>query len=254
MHSNKVFSAVAAAALLMAGAAVAGTPAHLGAAVAAAGRPADARALDEGRKPAETLAFLGLRSGMAAADIMTGSGYWAELMANAVGEKGRVTAFEPSQFYNDPAEQKVWKALTDRRRDIEFIRYPFEDFSAGQGRFDFVMISLNYHDLYWESARFRIPRTDPKAFLKALYAAVRPGGIVGVVDHAGPAGDTRAIVEKLHRIDPATVKADFAEAGFMLEAESPLLANPADDGSKLVFDPAIRGKTNRFLLRFRKAK
>lgn len=113
---------------------------------------------------------------------------------------------------------------------------------------------MNYHDLYWESEQYKIPHTDPKAFLKALYAAVKPGGVVGVIDHVGPGGDTRAVVEKLHRIDPATVAADFTAAGFKLEAKSALLANPADDHGKMVFDPAIRGKTDRFLYRFRKVK
>ena len=229
-------------------------PTQLAKAVAAADRPADAVALDVGRKPAEVLAFLGLKSGMAAADIMTGSGYWAEIMVNAVGTKGRVTAFEPAQFYTDPAEQRVWAALTARRRDIEFVRYPFERFDAGARRFDFVMISLNYHDLYWESEKYKLPRTDPAAFLKRLYAAVKPGGIVGVIDHVGPAGDTRAIVDKLHRIDPARVKADFVAAGFTLEAESQLLASLADDHGKSVFAPEIRGKTDRLLYRFRKPR
>lgn len=254
MRITTILPALAGAALLLAGVAQAATPAYLTAAVAAAGRPAKATELDAGRKPAEVLAFLGLKPGMAAADIMTGSGYWAEIMANAVGPKGKVTAFEPQQFYNDPDEQKIWKALTDRRADIDFVRYPFEDFSAAGRHFDVVMISLNYHDLYWESAQYKIPHTDPKAFLKALYAAVKPGGVVGVIDHVGPAGDTRAVVDKLHRIDPATVEADFKAAGFRLEAKSPLLANAADDHSKMVFDPAIRGKTDRFLYRFRKAR
>ena len=83
---------------------------------------------------------------------------------------------------------------------------------------------------------------------------MKPGGIVGIVDHVGPPGDTREVVEKLHRIDPAVVKADFTAAGFTLEAESPLLANPADDHGKLVFDPSVRGKTDRFVYRFRKPK
>ena len=252
MHLKSMFPAVASAALILATALQAGTPAYLGDAVAAQGRPADAVKLDSGRRPAEVLAFLGLKPGMAAADVMTGSGYWAEIMANAVGPKGKVTAFEPSQFYNDPEEQKVWKALGERRPDIEFVRYPFEAFSAGGRRFDVVIINLNYHDLYWESAKYGIPRSDPQTFLKELFAAVKPGGVVGIIDHAGPAGDTRAIVDKLHRIDPATVKADFVAAGFTLDAQSPLLANPADDHSKLVFDPAVRGKTDRFLFRFRK--
>lgn len=254
MHFRKLFPALAGAALLLAGAAQAKPPAWLSGAVSAQSRPADAVKLDESRKPAEVLAFFGLKPGMAAADIMTGSGYWAEIMANAVGPKGKVTAFEPAQFYNGPEEQKIWKALTERRRDIDFVRYPFEAFAAGGRRFDFVIINLSYHDLYWEDAQYKIPRTDPQGFLKELFAATKPGGIVGIVDHVGPPGDTRAVVEKLHRIDPAVVKADFAAAGFKLEAESPLLANPADNHELLVFKPEVRGKTDRFVYRFRKPK
>lgn len=224
------------------------------AAVADAKRPADARALDESRKPAETLAFLGLKPGMKAADIMTGSGYWAEIMADLVGPKGKVTAFEPNQFYTAPEEQAKWKALTERRPEVDWVRYPFEAFSAPASSFDFTIINLSYHDLYWQSEQYRIPRTDPAAFVKTLYAATKPGGVVGIIDHVGQGSDTRALVDKLHRIDPAVVKADFAAAGFVLEAESPLLANPADDHAKLVFDPAVRGKTDRFLFRFRKPR
>lgn len=223
-------------------------------AVAGPGRPADAIALDEGRKPAEVLAFLGLKPGMKAADVMTGSGYWAEIMANAVGPNGKVTAFEPTQFYTSPDEQKTWAAIVARRPDIDFIRYPFEHFTAKPAAFDFAMINLNYHDLYWESAQYKIGHSDPAEFTRALFAAMKPGGIVGIIDHVGPAGDTRALVEKLHRIDPAVVKADFEAAGFRLEAESHLLANPADDHSKMVYDPAIRGKTDRFVYRFRKPR
>lgn len=250
-----LLTSIAAAALFASVPAAAAAPNRaIVAAVADAKRPAEAVKLDESRKPAEVLDFFGLKPGMQAADIMTGSGYWAEIMADVVGPKGKVTALEPSQFYNDPEEQKAWTALTQRRPDINFVRYPFEAFTAAPDSFDFVIINLSYHDLYWESEKYKIPRTDPAAFLKTLYAAVKPGGIVGIVDHVGPAGDTRETVEKLHRIDPATVKADFAAAGFRLEKESPLLANPADDHSKLVFDPSIRGKTDRFVYRFRKPK
>ncbi len=250
-----ILTALAGAALCVSGPVLA-APAKpdLAAAVAKPGRPAEAIALDASRKPAEVLAFLGLKQGMSAADIMTGSGYWAEIIANAIGPKGKVTAFEPDQFYATPEESKKWDALVARRPDVKFVRYPFEAFASPPGRFDFVIINLSYHDLYWESAKYKIPRTDPAAFLKTLYAATKPGGVVGIVDHVGPAGDTRAVVDKLHRIDPATVKADFKAAGFVLEAESPLLANPADDHNKLVFDPAVRGKTDRFLYRFRKPR
>ena len=96
---------------------------------------------------------------------------------------------------------------------------------------------------------------EPDAWLKVVYAAMKPGAVVGIIDHvAKPGGDTRAVVEKLHRIDPAVVKADFKRAGFVLEATSDLLRNPADDHSLSVFDPKIRGKTDRFIFKFRKPR
>ena len=113
------------------------------AAVSMPGRPADAVKLDEGRKPAEVLSFLGLQKGMSAADLVTGSGYWAEIMARAVGPGGKVTAFEPDQFFTSPEEQETWKALTARRPDIRLVRYPFEAFAADSKSFDVTNTSLN---------------------------------------------------------------------------------------------------------------
>jgi predicted methyltransferase len=95
---------------------------------------------------------------------------------------------------------------------------------------------------------------DPGAFLKTVYASMKPGGIVGVIDHVANPGDTRENVEKFHRIDPATVKADFERAGFKLAGKSEILRNPADDHSLLVFNPQIRGKTDRFIYKFVKPK
>jgi predicted methyltransferase len=249
-----ILFALASAALCLSVAAPAktGNAPDLAAAVANPARPDGAKKLDESRKPAETLAFLGLKAGMSAADIMTGSGYWAEIMAKAVGPKGKVTAFEPSQFSADPKSVAEQDALKARVPGLVFVSYPFEAFAARPNSFDFTIINLSYHDIYWTSEKFKIARQEPAAFVKTLYAATKPGGIVGIIDHVGLPGDTRATVDALHRIDPDVVKADFKAAGFVLEAESPLLANPADDHTKLVFDPAIRGKTDRFLFRFRK--
>ena len=117
-----------------------------------------------------------------------------------------------------------------------------------------MLINLDYHDVYWESAKNGITRMDPDQWLKSVFAAMKPGAVVGIIDHVGNPGDTRATVEKYHRIDPAVVKADFKRAGFKLEAESDMLRNPADDHSLNVFDPKIRGKTDRFVLKFRKPK
>jgi predicted methyltransferase len=97
------------------------------------------------------------------------------------------------------------------------------------------------------------PNKPPRSTLQALWRAVRPGGTVALVDRAAvPGGETRAVVEKLHRIDPAVVRADFERAGFVLEAQSDLLRVPQDDRSTNVVDPSIRGRTDRFVHRFRK--
>lgn len=225
------------------------------AAVSAPGRPADDVSLDAGRKPAEVLRFMGLRSGDQVADIMAGTGYYSEIMARAVGPKGHVSAYDPKQFAEGNAKvEAAWTALKARAPNVSYQTYPFEGFAAPANSFDFVMIHLDYHDLYWESARFKVPKTDPAAFLKTLYAAMKPGSTVAIIDHVALPGDARATVDKLHRIDPAVVKADFKAAGFMLDGESDMLRNAADDHTKLVFDPSIRGKTDRFVLRFRKPR
>lgn len=223
-------------------------------AVAAADRPEEARKLDENRKPAEVLAFLGLEPGMTAADLLTGEGYWAEIMGHAVGTQGKVIAYQPAQFYTDDGAKTAWAALEARSPQVSESRYPFDVFAPAANSLDFAIISLSYHDIYWESERYKIPMTDPDAYLRGLYAGMKPGGIIGVIDHVGEGTDTRMIVDKYHRIDPAVVRADFERAGFRLVAESDMLANPTDNHEISVFDPSIRGKTDRFLMKFVKPR
>jgi predicted methyltransferase len=171
-----------------------------------------------------------------------------------VGPAGGVFAWDPANFVNDKARAS-WAALKQRQPNIGFVATPANALSLPSSTFDFAMIHLNYHDFYWESARYGLPRMDPAAILVTLYQSMKPGGTVAVIDHVASAGgDTRAVVEKFHRIDPETIKADFKHAGFVLEAESSLLRNPADDHAKSVFDPSIRGKTDRVVYRFRKPR
>lgn len=226
-------------------------PAPIAVAVAAKDRPAEAVALDASRKPTEVLTFMGLKPGMKAFDLLTGTGYYAEIMGRAVGPKGSVIAYSPANYNPEPIKA-AFATLTPRVPNVRLVNSPADAFVPNS--YDFAMIHLNYHDFYFESEKFNIPRTDPDVVLKTLYTTMKPGSIVAVVDHVGPAGDTRAIVDKVHRIDPETVKADFKRAGFVLEAQSDLLRMPADDHSKNVFDPAIRGKTDRFAFKFRKPK
>jgi predicted methyltransferase len=226
-------------------------PLPIAAAVAAKDRPAEAVALDASRRPVEVLSFMRLKPGMKAFDLLTGTGYYAEIMGRAVGPTGSVVAYSPANYNPEPIKA-AFATLVQRVPNVKFVTNPAEAFAPSS--YDFAMIHLNYHDFYFESEKYNIPRTDPDIVLKTLFGAMKPGGIVAVIDHVGPAGDTRAIVDRVHRIDPATVRADFARAGFVLDGESSLLAMRGDDHTKNVFDPAIRGKTDRMTLRFKKPK
>jgi predicted methyltransferase len=230
-------------------------PANVAAAVAdTADRTPDNVKLDESRKPTELLRFLGLRQGMQVLDLFGANKYWAEITAPAIGPKGHVTVWQATQFLND-TRQKAFDEFAARQRNVSLISSPFEAPDLPKASFDFALINLDYHDVYWENAERKVVKMDPNAWLKTLYAAMKPGGIVGVVDHvANPNTDTRATVDKLHRIDPNVVKADFKRAGFVLVGSSNILRNPADDHSLLVFDPKIRGMTDRAVFKFRKPR
>ncbi|MEO7365929.1 MAG: methyltransferase [Sphingomicrobium sp.] len=229
-------------------------PVNLAAAVAAPARTADNVKLDEGRKPAEVLNFFGLKKGMRVIDMFGANQYWAEIMAPVVGPRGKVVVWQPTQFLNDERRGK-FAAFAKRQKNVSLISSPFEAPQLGTNAYDFMIMNLDYHDVYWQNPERKIVRMEPDAWLKTLYAAMKPGGTVGIIDHiALPNGDTRATVEKLHRIDPEVVKGDFQRAGFELVGVRNFLRNPADDHSLLVFDPAIRGKTDRFVYKFRKPR
>ncbi len=227
--------------------------AELAAAVAAPGRPADATALDAVRKPAEVLRFMGLRRGDRVLDYFTGSGYYAEIMARAVGPTGLVVGWNGASFMRNERIRTALGGIHERSANTLFYGTPATALAFPPASFDFAMLHLVYHDAYWESARFGVPRIDPATVTRAIWDALRPGGTVALIDHvANPNADARAEVEARHRIDPAVLRADFERAGFVLEAESDMLRNPQDDRSVNVFEPAIRGHTDRVVYRFRK--
>ena len=239
--------------LSVAAPAVAADPADVRRAVAATSvRDAQNIKLDAGRKPAEVLTFLGLEKGMRVLDLFGANRYWAEIVAPAVGPRGQVVVWEPTQFTNDKARD-AFATFAKQQPNVSLMSSPMEAPALAPESYDFALLNLDYHDVYWESDKYKIRRMEPDRWVKTLYNAMKPGGIVGLIDHrAASGGDTRAVVEKLHRIDPATARADFERAGFIVEATSPLLANPADAHDLNVFDEKIRGKTDRFIFKLRK--
>ncbi|MEY4500785.1 MAG: hypothetical protein RIS52_675 [Pseudomonadota bacterium] len=220
--------------------------------LAPAGRDGADVALDEFRKPMETLTFFGLKKGAKVLDFGAGGGYYSVLMARIVGAKGSVVALTPAGSVASVKTKAKWTTLLAANPNVRQVIQPWDSFPAAQGSYSFVLFHLEYHDLYWESARFGVPKTNPDAVLKRLFGALKPGSIVGVVDHMGKSGDTRAIVDATHRIDPEVVKADFARAGFKLVGESQHLRDKSDDYSKNVFDTSRRNHTDRFVLKFKR--
>ena len=208
--------------------------------------------LDESRSPAEVLAFMGLETGDAVLDIFAGGGYYSEILGRAVGPDGTVIAVNPPQFVSSDQSKAKWASVIARQPNVTMVPSQLPDYKPAANSIDFAMLHLIYHDFYWQSEKFKFEKMDPAVVLANLYAGMKPGGVVAVIDHVGSSGDTRAVVEKTHRIDPATARSDFLKAGFVLDGESEMFANPDDDLEMNVFDPAVRGKTSRFVMRFRK--
>ena len=226
----------------------------IAAAVAAPDRSERNLKLDEGRKPAQVLQFLGLKAGMNVLDLFGANAYWAEITSPVVGPKGHVTVWNPAQFYSDKTKAS-FDAFAAKHPNVSIVISPFEAPDLPKNYADLVILNDNYHDTYWQNAKFKIPQMDPNAFLKAVYAAMKPGAVIGVIDHvANPNSDTRATVDKFHRIDPNVVKADFKRAGFVLVGSSDILRNPADKHDVEVHDASILGKTDRFVFKFRKPR
>ena len=242
-------AAVLAAPLLAKPAVTAPKPARAATWLADPLRSADMRKLDEGRMPTEVLAFAGVRPGQTVLDFIAGSGYYSLLLARAVGPKGMVFAANPT----GENDAKAWEPFAGKVPQLHVIVAEIPQMQFAPRSLDLIFTNLNYHDLYWESEKYHFPRVDVPRALAAWFIQLKPGGHVVIIDHAGPAGgEPREVADRLHRIDPERVKADMAAAGFVLEAESQLLRRSEDDHSKLVFDPAVRGKTDRFILKFRR--
>ncbi len=222
------------------------TSAQIAAAIADPTRQSANRALDDGRMPATMLAFARLHRGDAVADWGAGGGYYSEMLADSVGPAGVVYAVGVAANY----DVKKWAPILAHHANIRPLFVAGEAQSLAPASLDAIFAHLEYHDLYWSSAKFHYPVRDVDAVLRNWFAALRPGGRVIVIDHVALAGDPRETADKYHRIDPARVRADFVRAGFVLDGESAALHRNDDPHTVPVFDPAVRGHTDRFALRF----
>jgi len=200
---------------------------------------------DAARKPLEVLRFSGVKPGMKVADLGAGGGYMTELMARAVGDKGTVYAQNPKMFI-EKFLQKVWPERLARpvNKGVVRVDREFDDPLPPEAKnLDLVINAFTYHDTVWMG-------TDRDKMNKAVFAALKRGGAYLIFDHAGRDGTGSTEAQKLHRIEEKTVIDEVKKAGFKLESSGDFLRNKADTRETNVFDKEIRGKTDRFALKF----
>ena len=223
-------------------------PDQYAAALADSQRPPADRDRDRARMPAEILAFAQIDPGEKVGDFIMGGGYWTRLLATAVGPAGKVYAFQPDEFIAfRPAYGDEQNAAVSGRPNVVALRGsvtapPFPE------ALDTIITVQNMHDLYLGA----MPQGTAAKALAALFAALKPGGVLLVVDHSAVPGAGVAAANAVHRMDLQVAIAALTDAGFTVEGESELYRRPDDPRTANVFDPAIRGKTDQFVLRLRK--
>jgi predicted methyltransferase len=220
-------------------------PDYVAAAVASPARAADAKD-DDRRHIAAIMAFSEVKPGDTVLELVPGSGYWTRVFSAIVGKDGKVYAAVPAPM--EKYSEKT-KALPDELANVEVLMQPADALSAPTP-VDVAFTAQNYHD-YPDA--FMGP-TDPALLNAAVFAALKPGGLWIVIDHAAEAGSGLRDTETLHRIDPATVREQAEAAGFEFVGESDVLRNPDDDHTLKVFDPKVRGVTDQFVYKFRKPR
>jgi predicted methyltransferase len=214
----------------------------------APGRSDEDKARDAQRKPDQVLTFLGIRAGDTVLDIWASGGWYTEVLSIAVGPEGKVYSQNSQAVLNfrDGYYDKLIteRLAADRLANVERVDASVADAGITPASVDFAFTALNFHDVY-----NRQDREAAGEFLAAIFDLLKPGGTLGLIDHVGDAGADNT---SLHRIEPSLVDEIATEAGFIIEAKSDLLAHPEDDHTKGVFDPTLRGDTDRFILRLRK--
>lgn len=216
--------------------------AAIAASVADSRRPAADTARDAARKPAEVIAFAGVKPGMVIAEVAPGGGYYTRLLAGAVGPEGHVFALVPAAFATRPGGMDGINAIAAAYPNVTVVVADYANLALPE-QADLAWTTENYHDLN------NAPEGTIPTFLAGIHGALKPGGIFFIEDHSAP-GTGLAATRTLHRIDPAAVIAQLTGAGFALAAQSDVVANAADNHTLSVQDPAIRGETDKFALRF----
>jgi predicted methyltransferase len=237
--------AAASFAVLVCGSAfAASTPKYVTAAVADKTRPADDRAVDAIRAPAETLTFSGVKPGMTVGELYPCGGYFSRMISDVVGAKGKIYGLETTRWKGClEADQKMIAGLPVKNYSVKG-----EDFGAFTltEPVDIFWITQNYHDLHIKE----YGNVDMAAFNKHVFDSLKKGGTYFILDHQANPGTSEEDIAKMHRIEKTQLIREVEAAGFKLAGEGTFLHRPADDHTKSIFDPAIKGHTDQYALKF----
>lgn len=202
-------------------------------------------------KLSELIRFARVEAGSTVIDVYPGDGDWTRLFSDAVGPKGRVYSFVPTEIVDLKDDQvDLMRTLAKElgRENVEAVSADLVAMPEATQPADVVWLHLFYHDLH--TALIQSRGATAADFNRAVYERLRPGGSYVIVDHAAVAGSGKSATQSLHRIDPASVREEVERAGFVLDAESTMLTNKDDPHALKVFDPSIKGETDRFVYRF----
>lgn len=225
--------------------------AAVAAAVSNPQRPATDIEKDANRKPAEILSFFEIKPGMTVLDLFSGGGYYTEILNSLVGQDGKVIAHSNEAYMSFVGDAFQKRHAGGRLAKTETVIAEVDDLELEENSLDAAMLVLTWHDFLFADPENGWQAIDETLLVNKLCVAMKPGGVLGLVDHAANSGGEPGQVAKdLHRVDPQVVRDAFKDSCFKLDAEGGFLGNPDDDHTLTVFDKTIRGNTDRFILRF----
>lgn len=227
-----------------------GPQANIQAAIDNPARGAESRARDAGRMPAPVLGFLGAASGMTVLDVGAGGGYYTEILSAVVGPKGKVIAHNTPSDYYENYVKATFEPLAERLANVEPRIGGLAEIALDDNSLDMVLIALVYHHMHYNPPDGEVLPGYTKQALGKVLAALKTGGVLGVIEHAAPDGTNRADSAALHRVDEATTATDFASLGFRLADKSRLLQVKTDDRTIYWYQTPHQGKTWRLLHKY----
>lgn len=210
------------------------------------------RKRDAQRQADRVLAFFGIQAGMTVLDLYSGGGYYTELLSFLVGNSGRVVAHNNTPYQRIAGAEIEERYAYDRLSNVERMLGENNELELPPDTFDVVLMALAFHDLYFVDEEMGWAEIDRPALLAEIYRSMRPGAVLGIVDHVAERGAPASTGGTLHRLDPELIKRDVVAAGFLFDGESDVLRNFTDNHTRPVFDDSVRGRTDRAVLKFRK--